>query len=114
MSRAKRTEDSGSYDKYRELSELPCLANVDEADDYEVDDVGIHRTPDGEFLLLSRSGCSCWDGEHTAAYYDNLEDIEADLLEGDADGNDVYRYNPSLNGAKQLIAEARQKLAEGN
>lgn len=93
------------YDRQKELKEL---VSIDEADVYEVDGVGIYLDEkSGKFVLLSASGCSCWDGEFDEAEFDSLDELASSLIDGDEDGSDRYRYNPSLKGARQLIEKAR-------
>lgn len=91
------------YDDRR--AELRELAFVDEADSYEVDEAGIYLDANGKFILLTASGCSCWDGDdYGEEIFDSLNDLEKSLI------NDDRMYNPSLSGAKQLIEEARANL----
>lgn len=88
-------------------NELRELAFVNEADDYEVDEVGIY-TDGNIFYILSASGCSCWggeEGEWDEASFDDFEGVKAFLLK-----EDLPRYNPSINGAKALIEEAERNL----
>lgn len=92
-----------NYDEKR--AGLQELAFVDEAGSYEVDEVGIY-TDGGKFYLLSASGCSCWDGDYDEAVFDDFESLKTFLL-----NEDLPRYNPSLNRAKILIAEAESKLS---
>lgn len=91
------------YDDRR--ASLRELAFVDEADSYEVDEVGIY-TDGGKFYILSASGCSCWDGDYDEEIFDDFESLKTFLL-----NEDMQRYNPSLNGAKALIAEAESNLS---
>lgn len=86
--------------------ELRILSSVDEADPYEVDEahIGVDAAT-GKFVLLTASGCSCWDGEYDEEVYDSLDALERALV------TDDRRYNPTLMGARQLVAEARSLLA---
>jgi hypothetical protein len=88
--------------------ELVELAWLDESEPYEVDHTGIYLDPNsGKFVLLTASGCSCWDGEYNEEEYDTLEDLEKSLNLDE----DKRRWNPSLQGAKDLMKEARATLA---
>jgi hypothetical protein len=83
------------------------LAMVDEADAYEVDEAYIYYHPaSGKFFLQTATGCSCWDGEYETEEYDSLLALETALIDGDR------TYNPSLNGAKTLLAESKQALSK--
>ena len=97
------------YDRTAQLTEL---ASLDESEDYEVDYSFVGLDSDGKFVLLTASGCSCWDGDYEETPFDSLDALEASLIEGDADGNDIHRYNPSLSGAKEMIARARETLSK--
>lgn len=91
---------------YSERQEqLKQLAFIDESEAYQIDEAGIYFNAETtEFVLLTASGCSCWDGEYDEEVFESLEALEASLLKEDR------RYNPSLEGAKKLIAEARTAL----
>lgn len=90
------------YDRQNELKQL---AFIDEADAYEVDEVGIY-TDGNIFYILSASGCSCWDGDYDEEIFNDFESLKNFLL-----GNgEMNRYNPSINGAKSLIEEAERNL----
>lgn len=95
-------------DFYDRQKQLIIIARVDESEPYEIDEAVIGIDTNGKFILLTASGCSCWDGDYDEAEYSSLDDIERDLIRGDENGNDAYRYNPSLAGARALIAEARR------
>lgn len=85
-------------------AQLRELAFVDEADSYEVDQTGIYVDENGTFVLLTASGCSCWEGDYDEEQFESLDALENALINGDR------TYNPSLNGARQLVAEARNRL----
>lgn len=91
---------------YSKRESLRELAFLDEADSYEVDETGIY-TDEVKFYLLTASGCSCWDGDYDEAVFDDFESLKNFLL-----SEDLPRYNPSLNGAKELIAEAERNLGK--
>ena len=88
-------------------NELTELSSFDESQDYEVDIGGIYLDSDGKFILLTASGCSCWDGDYSEEIFESLEALELTLLTSDGD-----RWNPSLLGTHQLIQEARNSLAK--
>lgn len=93
-------------DWYEVEKKLTHLAFLDEADSYEVDQclIGIDPTT-GKFILMTASGCSCWDGYATVEEFDSLDALESSLI------NEDRTYNPSLNGAKSLMQEAREAHA---
>lgn len=91
--------------------ELVELAEINKSKPYQVDMAFIgYDTDNGKFVLLTASGCSCWRGECEETFYESIEELESDLLFGDENGDDIILYQPSLNGAKELIAEARETL----
>lgn len=80
------------------------LAMIDESADYEIDQAYVLYLPaTKKFVLKTASGCSCWGGEYDYTEFDSLKDMESVLLMTET------RYNPSLNGAKQLMDEAHKK-----
>lgn len=80
------------------------LGTIDEADAYEVDETHVLYHPERQvFLVRSASGCSCWDGNYVQAEFPTLEAVENDL----AGPAKPERYNPSLKGVEQLMAESR-------
>lgn len=90
-------------DLYERKKQMTELASVDEADSYEVDEAHIYFDPaTGKFALLTASGCSCWDGDFEEEQYDSIDDIEKALTTREG------TWNPTAEGAKQLIAEARE------
>ena len=91
-------------------AQLTELAFLDESESYEVDYTFIGLDAAGKFVLLTASGCSCWDGDYDEATFDTLDALASSLIDGDEDGNDKYRYNPSLVGAKQAVEDARKSL----
>lgn len=91
-------------DYYKRVEELKELAFLDSSADYEVDYVGIYT--DGKlFYYISASGCSCWDGDYDEESFEDFESLRRFVL-----GEDLPRYNPSLNGARALIEEAERNL----
>lgn len=100
-------------DYYDRQKSLTILASIDESEPYEVDEAIIGLDQDGRFVLLTASGCSCWDGDYDEEVFDSLDALEKALIQGDEDGNDKYHYNPSLNGARALVAEAREQIKDG-
>lgn len=85
---------------------LKLLAFVDESEPYEVDYVGLYlNESSGKFIVVSASGCSCWEGEEDVQEFDSLDEVEKAF---DRDG---FAYNPSILGGKQLIEEARRVIA---
>jgi hypothetical protein len=101
-----RNEDK-KMDYYERQKELRQLAFIDEADSYEVDEAGIYLDNNGQFVLLTASGCSYWggsEGEYSEEVYETLDALEHALI------NEDRTYNPSLNGAHRLLEEAKQNL----
>lgn len=89
------------YDRKR--SDLIELAVIDESASYEVDIIEIHYDPKSkEYVLLTASGCSCWDGDYTEERFKTMKELESKIV------NEERKYNPSLMGAKQLVADARK------
>ena len=89
------------------VEELTELAYIDEADDYEVDRCGIYFDPvANDFVVLTASGCSCWDGEAFEAHFPSLLAIEEGLQGRKAS------YNPSLKGIETLLTGARTTYAQ--
>lgn len=82
------------------------LASVDESEPYEVDQTAIYLTPEGKFAYATASGCSCWDGDWGVTDFDSLDEIEALYAK-----EDISYYNPSFEGFKSLIAQAREAFA---
>ena len=89
---------------YKRREELKELAFLDEADSYEVDESGIY-TDGVKFYLLTASGCSCWDGDYDEAVFEDFDSLKTFLI-----NEDLPRYNPSLRGGQELIAEAIRNL----
>ena len=83
------------------------VADIDESEPYEVDVTEIYEH-EGRFILVTASGCSCWDGDYETQEFDSLEAIANVLLDS---VRDSYTYNPSISGMKELMAQA-QKWAE--
>mgnify|MGYP001582717464 CR=1 FL=1 len=77
------------------------LALIDESADYEVDMTEVHYDPETEELvLLTATGCSCWDGDYNEERFKDLDSLKQSLLQEDR------KYNPSFKGAEQLVKEA--------
>ena len=82
------------------------LACIDESESYEVDVSEIYlNTKTKKFILVTASGCSCWDGEYEDEEYSSLNDIKKYLLSRDDRG---YSYNPSVRGAIELVEMAKE------
>lgn len=105
--------ESSIFSEWNKIPEgYVLLAQVDESESYEIDVAEVYRdTVKNKFVLVTASGCSCWDGQYEAEEYDNLEDIEKYLLSRDDKG---YEYNPSLKGAEELVVEAKKNYASNN
>jgi hypothetical protein len=65
---------------------------------YEVDFGQLWKTPDNKFIFITGSGCSCWDGEVAADFYDSLEEFKGSL-----NTTDTNRYYRSLTADQQLL-----------
>jgi hypothetical protein len=92
-------------------AELLELASYDDADSYEVDEGGIfYDLETGKIVVLTASGCSCWEGDGNEYVFDSLAEAEIALVLGDKDGNDVVDCPPGIERSKRLIEEARAKL----
>lgn len=99
-------------DNYRERqSELLQLGFIDQSEAYEIDENGIYYdvdAPEGlQFIVLSASGCSCWDGEFNEDSFASLDEVEKFLVH-----EDVNQYAPTLSGAQTLVAEARETFSK--
>src|SRR5689334_13277882 len=83
------------------------LAFIDESYPYEVDQamIGIDKTT-SQFVLMTATGCSCWEGESTVEEFSSLEELESSLMNKDR------TYNPSLKGAESLLQEAKLAYAK--
>lgn len=92
-------------DYYKTIKEYDELASLDESADYEVDYtfVGFDKRT-GKFVLVTASGCSCWDGDAYVELFDDLESMRKSLVTTDR------TYNPSLNGAKAVMDEAEEEF----
>lgn len=90
-------------DRTQQLEEL---AFIDEGAAYEVDQAGIYRDPTTKKLvLLTATGCSCWEGDYDEEQYDSLAELEDALV------NRKRTYNPTLAGVTELVTEARKNGA---
>lgn len=85
-------------------TQLIQLAFLDESEDWETDNTGIYLDmKNHKFILLTTSGCSCWDGDednYEEIEFYSLEDLHAHLIKSN------YDYNPSRKGIIVLIQEA--------
>lgn len=91
-----------NYDRKR--NDLVELAILDESADYEVDITEIHYDPKSkEFVLLTASGCSCWDGYYSEERFKSLKSLSESLLK------EERQYNPSFKGVEKLVKEAKAK-----
>ena len=81
------------------------IAAIDESEYYETDITEVYfDTHSNEFLLISASGCSCWDGDYSETRYTDVESLEKALLD---DGN-KDQYNPTWKGANELLEQVRE------
>lgn len=88
-------------------AQLEELAFLDKSECYETDYTGVYFDEEtAQYALLTASGCSCWEGEYDEEQYDSLDALQAALFEGQR------TYNPSLEGVKTLMTEARVKDKE--
>ncbi len=91
-------------DNLRKMDHMILIAEIDESQPCEVDQTLIFFDKNREvFLLVTASGCSCWDGECEIEEYNSLDDIALQLSGRDQRG---FVYNPSPKGVKTLLAEA--------
>ena len=91
-------------DELRAIEHIPLIAEIDESEPYEVDQTLIFFDKNRElFLLVTASGCSCWDGDCEIEEYNSLDDISAQLSGRDDRG---FVHNPSPKGLEALLAEA--------
>jgi hypothetical protein len=81
------------------------IADVNEADSYEVDEASVFAIDDGTFILRTASGCSCWDGEYYGTRYDSLDELFTDI---GPKGQSDYSYNPTFAGAEELRRQATE------
>lgn len=79
------------------------LASVDESEGWDVDISEVWKKGD-KYFLLTASGCSCWGGEYEQQEFNSLGELGNLVLYREG-----YQYNPSLEGAKKLVAEAMVK-----
>ena len=90
--------------------ELKELAFLDSSEGYEVDMTGIYYDSNTkDFVILTASGCCCWNGEGEETHHATLDDVEKELI-----GINTRQYNPTLTGAEHLITEARKSWSEYN
>lgn len=86
--------------------EWEYIADIDESEPYEVDVSEIWRKPDGTFVLVTASGCSCWEGDYETQEFESLDDLENMVLYREGQ----WIYNPSPAGAKALVQKAYENL----
>jgi len=104
MNAADRRNLLATIDWDQREKELLQLAFIDESEPYEVDRCGIfYDDKTKDFVVMTATGCSCWDGDYEEGHFATLDDVEKSLL-----GDSTRTYNPTLNGAEQLIKEARR------
>jgi hypothetical protein len=84
------------------------LADIDESQPYEIDVTEIYQDAAGNFVLVTASGCSCWDGDYDEETYTTYPELVAALNLLTAP--ERY-YNPSPSGAADLLAQVQAKLA---
>ena len=84
------------------------LAEHDESASYEIDVTEIYLDGRGNFVLATAVGCSCWDGDYDEETYTTYPELAAALNLLTAPDR---TYNPSLDGAEDLLAQVRAKLA---
>jgi hypothetical protein len=98
-----------SYEERK--AELIELAFYDDSESYSTDEGGIYLCPKTmKLIFLSASGCSCWDGDYEEDSFDSLLDVEIALLKGGENGEDLYKFHPSLARCKEMLEEAKKKL----
>lgn len=71
------------------------IAEVDESQDYEIDQTRVYQTPDG-YAVAVASGCSCWDGDWEADEFKTLDEAFASLQYDDR------AFNPTMRGIDDL------------
>lgn len=87
---------------YTRVDELECLAFLDEAEPYTVDQCGVYLdTKSGKFYVLTASGCSCWSGEYDEEEYDTLSEVFAALDDGS------FPWHVSIAGSEDLKQQLR-------
>jgi len=93
------------YSQYRE--ELVVLSELDESEAYEVDYTLIgYDKKKGKFVLVTASGCSCWDGDCQVEYFDTLAEMHKSLGVHGPDRD----FQPSLMGVERAMKEALQNM----
>ena len=89
------------WDRVKKLEQLGFL---DESEPYEVDQTGVFFDPKtNKYVLLTASGCSCWDGDFEEEQFDTLNELEESLMDGRQ-----RQYNPALENVKTLMDEVRE------
>lgn len=94
-------------DFYDRKDQLIVLAEHDDGGSYEVDItlIGLDKGTNN-FVLVTASGCSCWDGSYDEESFDSFEALSKSLLDGDR------RYYSSLKCSEALLTEAQQSLKD--
>ena len=96
-----------------EIDKSIVLSEVDESAPYEVDQAAIILNKEtGKFGFIQASGCSCWDGDGEVEYFDDLDKLDEYISKGIDEEKDSSTYYISINGCKQLIAEAKDKFRQ--
>jgi hypothetical protein len=94
----------GWYDREKQLEQLGFIG---QAESYEVDQWGIFFDPIAkDFVVITATGCSCWDSEFDEEHFPSLDEVEKSLMKDNRD------FNPTLKGLESLMAEARQAWIE--
>jgi hypothetical protein len=87
--------------------EVQELASIDESADYEIDiSVVGYDVIQRKFVLLTASGCSCWDGDYEEECFDTFDAVKNSLRT-----DTRRRFTPSLRGAEELIQDAERTIA---
>ena len=100
-----------SYSLYEREKELKTLASIDQDEDgWGIDRYDISFDPTTKkYSYITASGCSCWDGDYDESLFDSFNELIKVLDENaELEGH----YMPSVLGAQQLIAEAKDKKKE--
>ena len=92
---------------YDYTADLCVLAELDEGAAYEVDYTLIgYDKKVGKFVLVTASGCSCWDGDCYVEYYDSFADMHRSL----GVFGDDREFQPSLKGVERVMKEAMENM----
>lgn len=113
-------ENDIPYNVDDRVKQLQELAFIDESAEYEVDTNGIYYDPKThKFVLLSCSGCSCWDGSYDEFQADSLDELLEILIfqqenhDKSCEENNYYPYRgldyfPTIYGRNWLFSEAEK------